>query len=211
MKIETKLPWLNGSNNTAKIQYSTVQQLLLDFPDDEVVTLEVGSPYGGAVEAMAKLLGERGKAYGYDTFEGHPKDLADDPTSLEATCMDPWYHESMLGREGLSYEYQRTVLDQEGLVNAILVKGRINEHSFDDIKKAHFAILDLDLIKPTKIAYEAVKDRIVRGGYLFFHDAIPFNHLPLIHQFVYGEVIPDGRWELVIEDENGLLTGLKRK
>lgn len=210
-EIKTRLHWLNCSNDTAKHQYWVIDELLEAFPNEEITALEIGSPYGGAVEVMATLLKGRGKAFGYDTFDGHPKDLADDPTSLEATCMDAWYHDDNLGRAGLSYEYQRAVLDEEGLDNAILVKGRINEHSFDDIDRIHFAMIDLDLIKPTVVAYNAIKDKFVKGGYLFLHDALPEDHLPMIHEFVYKEIIPSGLWEVIIEDKKALLTGLRRK
>lgn len=208
---ETKLYWLNKSNATARHQYDIVSNLSEGFPNEKIVALEIGSPYGGAVEMMATVLKNRGTVYGYDTFEGHPKDLADDPHSLEATCMEAWYHHSMLGREGLAYDYQRQVLDSLGLDNAILVKGRINEHSFDDIEKIHFAMLDLDLIKPTRVTYEAIKDKFVKGSYLFIHDALPSDHLPYIHNFVYDEIIPSGLWSVEVEDPQGLLVVLKRK
>lgn len=209
--IKTRLPWLNCSNDTAKYQYWVLEELLQTFLDEDITALEVGSPYGGAVEVMAKLLKNRGKAYGFDTFEGHPKDLADDPNSFEATCMDGWYKEDKLGIAGLSYDYQRAVLDLEGLSNAILVKGRINEDSFNAIDRIHFAMLDLDLIKPTITAYEAIKDKIVPQGYVFFHDALPPQHLPYINEFVYNKVIPSGLWEVIIEDSGALLTGLRKK
>jgi hypothetical protein len=111
----------------------------------------------------------------------------------------------------LTYEYQREMLDQEGLINAILVKGRINEHSFDDIPYAHMVMLDMDLMKPTKIAYEALKDKIVPGGFLFLHDAVPPEHLPLLHNYVYKEIVPDPKWELMYEDPVMVLTELRRR
>lgn len=207
--MNPKLPWLNSGNDTGKHQIETIKKILKDF-DEEITTLEVGSPYGGAVEVMATMIKGRGTAYGYDTFEGHPKFLADDPTSMEAVCMDPWYHETMLGREGLDYEFQKKVLKELGLTNAILKKGLVDEHSFDDIEKIHFAMLDMDLVKPTIVAYHAIKDKVVKGGYLFFHDALPEDHLPLINKFVYEEVIPSGMWKPVIEDGRAYLVGLKR-
>lgn len=208
-KITTKLPWLNSSNDTAKHQYWVVDEVIKIFKKD-ITVLEIGSPYGGAVEMMSKILKKKGKAYGYDTFVGHPKDLADDRTSLEAVCMEPWYHQDNLGRAGLDYDFQRKILDEEGLDNAILIKGRIDENSFDNIDKIHFAMMDLDLIKPTIVAYHAIKDKFVKGSFLFFHDAIPADHLPYIHDFVYNDVIPDKRWKVVIKDPKAMLIGLKR-
>jgi hypothetical protein len=34
------------------------------------------------------------------------------------------------------------------------------------------------------------------GGFLFLHDAVPGDHLPLLHHFIYKEVVPDPMWEL---------------
>ena len=210
MKPSNHLRWLNAGNETGIIQLMVMENLISKFPNEELVGLEIGSAYGGAVETMAGLLKGRGKYYGYDTFEGHPRDLADDINDLEATCMDMWYDDHRFGTNNLSYEYQRRVLDEDGLDNAILVKGRVNKHSFDDIEKIHFAILDLDLIKPTKIAYEAIKDKIVVGGYLFMHDALPEDHLPMINAFVYRQILAENRWKVIAESLPGLLTVLER-
>jgi len=210
MKPSNHLRWVNVGNETGIIQLMVMENLIAKFPNEEIAGLEIGSAYGGAVEVMAGLLRGRGKYYGYDTFEGHPDDLSDDPNSLEARCMDMWYQDPRFGVEALAYEYQRRILDEQGLDNAILVKGRINEHSFDDIKKIHFAMIDLDLIKPTKIAYEAIKDKIVIGGYLLMHDALPEDHLPMINVFVYKQVLAENRWKVVAESPQGNLTALER-
>lgn len=204
-----KLIWINNANNTSIIQLEYLGFLKNQF--DNINVLEVGSAYGGAVETMAKVLRGRGKAYGYDTFEGHPSDLAEDPTSKEAICMEVWYNHEGFGRDRLRYDYQRKILDEQGLDNAILVKGRVNEHSFDDIKEAHMVMLDMDLAKPTKIAYYAIRGKIPSGGYLFLHDALPAEHLPLLHNFVYDEILKDNIW--IIEDEKPeqLLLILKRR
>ena len=212
MEFNNKLFWLNMGNGAAEKQVALLEKILTDFPKDKLTTLEVGSPYGGAVEFAARLMGKRGTAYGYDTFEGHPVDLADDPDSSEAHAMDQWYARTDYTPEMLTYEYQRKVLDEEGLSNAILVKGRLNEHSFDDIKKAHLVMLDLDLIKPTILAYDALKDKIVKGGYLMTHDSFPADHLPLIYDFVHNVIAKDGRWMIVGEYDrfDGFMTVLQR-
>ena len=206
-KYRNKLPFLNAGNNTGIYEAQILQYLVGKFKE-KLTILVVGSAYGGEVEFIAKLLYGRCNVYGYDTFIGHPKDLADDPTSLEATCMQVWY--DAFGMKGIEYDYQRKLLDEQELFNAHLIKGRVNEHSFDDIKKAHFVMLDMDLIKPTRVAYHAIKDKIVKGGFLFFHDALPIDHLPLIHQFVYDEVLKDKRWNIVKEDNEANLTVLRR-
>jgi hypothetical protein len=207
---KNKLIWINLSNGAAQHEVRIAKYLIENFPNTKLIFLEVGSAYGGGVEYLANLLRFRGLVYGYDTFVGHPKDLADDPTSLEATCMDIWYEYPKLGRKRLSYEYQRKALDSLDMTNAILVKGRINDHSFDDIDKVHMAMLDLDLIKSTRVAYHALKDKIVSGGFIMFHDALPPDHLPYIHDFIYNEVIKDRRWLVELEDPLAMLVILKR-
>lgn len=199
MVISNKLVWLNVACGGVEYQVPLLQELMAKFPHDKIVHLEVGSAFGGCVEFIAKLLKDRGVVYGYDTFEGHPKDLADKPDSEEAGAMEPWYKMPGFSPEQLTYEYQRKTLDEEGLSNAILVKGRINEHSFDDIEKAHMVMLDLDLVSPTKVAYEALKDKVVKGGYLLMHDVFPPQLLPELNKFYIEEVRRDKGWLVVTE------------
>jgi len=197
--MQNKLMWLNAGNETSMIQMLLLEQLKYKFPNDEIIGIEVGSAYGGGVEMGSQFIKGRGKYYGYDTFEGHPRDLAVAQDNPEAYCMDMWYEseDTGYGVKTLDYDYQRKILDDEGLDNAILVKGRVNEHSFDDLEKIHFAIIDLDMINPTKVAYNVIKDKMVIGGYLMFHDALPENHLSLINRFVYEEVLKDKRWKII--------------
>lgn len=214
-KAENHLRWLNAGNETGIIQLMVMENLIAKFPNDEIIGLEIGSAYGGGVEAMARLLKGRGKYYGYDTFEGHPRDLAVSPNDLEATCMDMWYSDEGMFKgfgkgERLTYEYQRKMLDDQGLDNGILVKGRINPNSFDDIKKAHFAILDLDMIGPMKMAYELIKNKIVIGGYLFIHDAVPEDHLPMINIWAFHQVLAENTWKVIANAPRGNLLALER-
>ena len=206
---EHGLRWLNCCSPTASTQLRYCEQLPILFSKQQLTILEIGSAYGGAVEMMAKVIGSRGRVYGYDTFVGHPKDLADDQTSSEAICMDVWYKHKLFGLERLDYGYQRKILDKQGLDNAILVKGRINEHSFDDIEKIHMAMIDLDLIKSTKVVYEAIKDKVVKNGYLLMHDTMP-DCLPLIYKYLHEVVLEDGRWMIDLEVPKGYLTVLKK-
>ena len=195
------LKWLNFPSSDANYQMDIVKSLPSRF-EGKLTLLEIGTPYGGAVEWMAKEL-PNSIVYGFDTFEGHPRDLSENQNSPEAICMDQWYNK--YGKEELDYDYQRKVLDEEGLKNAVLVKGRINEHSFDMIDKIHFAMLDLDLIQPTKVAYEAIKNKIINGGYLFMHD---YKALDLIREFIDREVIPSGLWESKLEGNLAILQKL---
>ena len=206
MKYKNNLAWLNVGNHTAFIQIAALERLMKLFP--YIVALEVGSAYGGAVETMATYLKGRGKVYGYDTFEGHPKDLGLD--FKESHAMDSWYQDPHFGTDILDYDYQRRILDENGLDNAVLVKGRVNKHSFDDIEEAHLVMIDLDMVNPTKIVYEALKDKIVFGGYLLFHDTVPADHLPLLHNYVYKEVMKDKKWKFHADYPKSYLTILQR-
>lgn len=212
MKPFNRLAWINTGNEAGMIQMLVLENLIKKFPKEELTCLEVGSAYGGSVEFGAQLLKGRGRYYGFDTFEGHPKDLGIPGDGMAIDCMDMWYDSGLevYKRDKLSYEYQRGVLDEEGLDNAILVKGRVNEHSFDGIDKVHFAMIDLDLINPMRTAYEAVKDKIVMGGYLLIHDSLPQDHLPMIYALVYNQIIPEGKWKVIIKSNMGMLTVLER-
>lgn len=206
---KTKLVWLNNSNKTGELQLDYLDKIIEEVKTD-IVACEIGCAYGGGVEAMARRLMGIGHVYGFDTFVGHPKDLADDIHDKEATCMEPWYSDQWFGTAGLDVDYQRKILKEEGLDNVTLVKGRVNEHSFDEIDKINFALIDLDLIKSTRSAYAGCKDKFVKGAYLFMHDAFPPEHLPMINEFVYSELLKSGDWKLERESVQGLLTILKR-
>lgn len=199
-----KLTWLNLDGIVSEAQIKKVEELSLKF--GKINVLEIGSAYGGAVEYLAQTY-PNAEVYGYDTFEGHPKDLTYDPNSTEATCMDYWYRPDILGTDKLSYEYQTEAL--KDLPNAHLVKGRVNRNSFDDIKEVHMAMIDLDLIQPIMTAYMAIKDKIVKGGYLMFHDYAD-NHLPMILFFVDEVVIPSGLWEVESHKDQAFII-LKKK
>ena len=221
LNFRNQLVWLNAGNPAGRIQIELCERILDEFPEDKLVGLEIGSAYGGGVEFLAKCWYGRGKVYGYDTFEGHPRDLADNQDDKEAWCMDIWYdngkHVPQLNAKCLDYNYQRKILDDQLLNNVTLVKGRINSHSFDDIKQIHFAMIDLDLIKPTVVAYNAIKDKFVPGAYLMLHDSLSPQHLPKIYHFVYDVVVKDGRWNEINDTWNeiqtvaGMVTVLKRK
>jgi len=173
-----------------------------------LVGAELGIAYGGGVEEIGKLWKGRGTIYGFDTFEGHPKQLAKSKDDFEATCMDLWYKN--FPQEMLSYEYQRAQLDKQGLDNVILKKGLINQHSCDDIPDLNYCLLDLDMYTSMVVAYEAIKNKMLPGSYLFFHDVVPATHLPMIHDWFFDVVLVDGRWELVGTNEDNFIAGVRR-
>lgn len=193
---------LNILNGAEQICLDYCQSLLNN--DKELYGVEMGISWGGGVEKIGQIWKGKGIVYGYDTFEGHPKQLAINKEAHEATCMDYWYNTMPINE--LSYEYQREELDKQGLSNVILVKGLINENSCRDIPYLNYALLDLDMIKSMKIGYSAVKDKIVKGGCLFLHDVVGHEFLPELHDWYL--TIKD-KWE-VVEYPQSYLACLKK-
>ena len=190
------------ANNAQDICLNYCQKLLTEV-DTPLIGAEFGSAYGGGVESIGKLWKDRGIVYGFDTFIGHPKQLAVNLQDEEATCMDFWYQ--YFPNDELSYEYQRAELNRQGLDNVILKKGLNDVFSCEEIPYLNYALLDLDILASMKIGYEAVKNKIVKGGYLFFHDVI---QLPLLNDWFLNEVMRDNLWEIIVQW--GFLVGVKR-
>jgi hypothetical protein len=160
--------------------------------------VEMGIAWGGGVEDIGKIWKDCGTIYGYDTFEGHPKQLGNETTEL--TALDEWYMK--FGTDTLSYEYQRAELDRQGLDNIVLVKGLINKDSCADIPYLHYALLDLDILESMQIGYEAVKHKLLPGGYLCIHD---YGWMPLLTKWADRELLPCYE----IHHQSGILLVLK--
>jgi len=191
--MKTKLLNLNSTNGDSSVQ-SHIQKLLLkEFSGERLYGAEIGIAYGGGLESACRIWGDRGFLYGIDTFCGHPKHLSDDVNSFEAVCMDGWYKQ--YGIDKVSYDYIYSTLIGEGINNFELIEGEVTPGSLNGVEKLHYVLLDLDLIKPMKVGYSAVKDKMVKGGYICVHDVVPPDHLPLINQWWYGEVMPTGLYE----------------
>jgi hypothetical protein len=201
--ITTSLKTLNEFNGADKVCDKYEKEILAKFSTN-LIGVIMGVPFGGDVERLAKTWGEKGKVYGYDTFEGHPKQLAKDINSFEATCMDLWY--GQYGMDKVKIEYQRAELDKMGLTNAFLVKGLINKDSCKDLDHINYAFIDLDIIASMRAGYEAVKDKILPGGILILHD---INNIPSLIPWYEKEIKKDPAWEMV--EEYTALTGVLRK
>jgi len=202
--ISTTLKTLNALNGADKVCDLYEKKCLEEFSTPLIGVL-MGIPYGGDVERLAKTWSERkGKVYGYDTFEGHPKHLAPDMTCFEATCMDLWYQE--LSMEGTKIEYQRQELDKMGLTNAYLVKGLISKDSCKDLPYINYAFIDLDILASMEAGFEAVKYKLAKGGYLLMHD---INNIPRLKIWYNDIVIKDPMFEVV--ETPRALTGILRK
>ena len=173
-----------------------------------LVGAELGIAYGGGVEAIGKLWRGHGVIHGFDTFTGHPTQLAYSQEAWEAKCMTPDY--IGYGYESLTYEYQRRQLDAQGLDNVILHKGLINEHSLDDIPVLHYALLDLDFIVAMVLGYTLVRTRIVPGGYLCLHDVVPRGNMIGLWG-LYQEIVAGGEWSTEGVYMENYLVVLQRK
>ena len=176
------------------------------FSDERrLVGVEMGTAYGGGVEGIGKIWKGIGDIHAFDTFEGHPDFLADDPNSHEATCMRRWYSNQHAGkwripeltREMLSIEYQRKVLDDQGLSNVFLHKGLIDESSLNGINDIHYCLLDMDLVSSMRLGFSLVKDKIVPGGFLALHDCTPKNHIPGLWE-LYKEILGSNKWKEIM-------------
>lgn len=181
----------------------------MDVFEDKLIGVEFGSCYGGGAELIGKLWGERGIVYGFDTFEGLPKQLAVDQTSFEATCMDEVYKK--LGTEKLSLEYQNGELKRQNITNVKFVKGLISPMSCADIPYINYAFLDLDIALSMANAYQACSDKIVPKGYLMLHDVIPDGHIPNTHKWYENIVLNDSRFEIEEEKKSSFIVVLRRK
>lgn len=201
---ETTLKTLNDVNGAHIVCEKFELQCLKDFPEGKLYAAIMGLAYGGDVERIIRNWGERGEVWGYDTFIGHPKHLAQDQNAFEATCMEHWYR--TIGTDALSYEYQRKVLDSLGFTNAHLIKGEVQKDSCKDIPYLNYAFLDMDIIASMQTGYEAVKDKLVEGGYLLLHDV---NNIQTLIQWYTTEVRTDPMWEILVEYDS--LTAVLRK
>ncbi|HUD73960.1 MAG TPA: hypothetical protein VMQ76_02735 [Terracidiphilus sp.] len=172
-----------------------------------LVGAEFGVAYGGGVETIAKLWTGCGVIHGFDTFQGHPVEIAYSPRAWEANCMDVDY--AAQGRERLSEEYIRGELSRQGLDNVFLHKGLIHDSSLYGIDALHYVLLDLDFIAAMVFGWTLVKDRIVPGGFLCLHDVVPRGNMIGLWG-LYQEIMASGQWSLEGEYPDNYLAVLRK-
>lgn len=198
---------INADNGADKIFFKYAQIVTDRFQKDLTGVL-MGIAYGGEVEKLADMWRGKGFVYGYDTFEDmHPKYLVEPEYPNEAECMDLWYIQE--GVEKLKYSYQRGYLDGKGLTNAFLIKGLVNKDSCKNIDKIHIALLDMDIYHSMRTGFEAVKDKIVVGGYLHIHD-VPNNYLKRLQKWYDDVVLKDKSFKMVEQSEGSYTTILEK-
>ena len=205
--IKTELQWLNNVNGADKIAAEYHQKVLDEFKDN-LVAVVMGSAYGGELEYIARLWGDKGKVYGFDVFDDlHPKHICADPESFAATCMDYWYGLEEYGRDKMKLEYQQGLLDGMKMDNVKLIKGLVDKDSCKDIKNIHYAFLDMDMVESMSIGFEAVKDNMAIGGYLFLHDT---QNIPEVGKWYREVVLKDKRYKQIFKGDAQMLVGLQR-
>jgi len=210
---------LNSNNGADKLTHEIAERCLTEFKG-KLYGVEKGCPYGAALAFIGELWRGRGTIWGFDTFEGHPQEIAElCPDTIKdkgvdsnaARCMDYWYNSPDYGTDKLKYEYIRSKLDELGLDNAILVKGLFtSETKIDFIPKLHYAMIDFDYPLSQWDGYNAVKNKIVKGGYLCLHDMIPKGHIAGNYER-YQDILAEGIFDIELEDRASLLVILKKK
>lgn len=210
---------LNDDNGASAITTKIAQTLLDGLVDDHDMLFgaEFGVAFGGGIEKIGKLWGSRGFIWGFDTFTGHPKEIAEQcPDTLRegglkahaAWCMDAQYEK--YGTE-YSLEHIRAELDKQGIHNVHLIQGLITEKTnVGFLPMLHYVLLDLDFPLSMRNAYRLIEDRMVVGGYLCLHDVIPKGHIPGCWE-LYQEILAEGKYELENEFPGSYLAVLRRK
>ena len=127
--------------------------------------IEFGSYKGGNAIFMAyvaKKLFPGMKVYALDTFEGMPKT----DTSIDKHVAGDFID--------VSFDELQEYVQSLGLDNLVLVKGLFEDTVADVLKKASnisLAHIDCDIYSAVGFSYEAVKQFMVKGGYIVFDDA----------------------------------------
>lgn len=208
---------LNDTNGASLHTLEIAERCLSEF-EGQLTGVEMGIAYGGGVEAIGKLWKDRGTIYGMDTFEGHPQEIAEicedskndgGKDSFAARCMDGWYQSTEYGTDAIKLNYIQSELDKQSLSNVKLVKGLITNKTKLPFKELHYCFIDLDYPLSQIQAYELVKNKIVKGGYLLLHDMIPKGHIKGNYE-KYQSILNDGLFEVVKEVEPSFLVVLKK-
>lgn len=199
---------INATNGAATILTLIHYLIPTLFPDEKITGVEMGVAYGGGIEKLGMRWKGKGEVYGYDTFEGQPKELAWSPECVEAKCMDGIYRH--YGMDRLSVDYIRGELDKKGLSNVHLVKGLVCKNSCSNLKEIHYAFLDMDIYESMQEGYDAVKDKITYGGFLCLHDVCGKGFQTLFP--LYTRIKKDSMWTVVYEGaEDALAVLVKTK
>lgn len=209
---------LNDTNGASTHTLRIAEKLLQEFPET-LTGAEFGVAYGGGVEAIGKLWKDRGLIYGFDTFEGHPEEIAEicayskekgGKSSFAARCMDGWYQSPEYGTEAIKMNFIQSELNRQGLDNVKLVQGIVTDKTKVPFKKLHYCFIDLDFPLSQWQTYNLVKNKIVKGGYLLMHDMVPEGHIHGNYEY-HLQILNEGIFELIQEIPESFLTIFKKK
>lgn len=209
---------LNDTNGASELTKFYSRKCLEEF-NGFLIGAEFGVAYGGGIARIGADWKDRGVVYGFDTFEGHPKEIANICEyskqdngffSSAATAMDFWYEKN--GIENTSKNHITKKLDSVGINNVFLVKGLITEKSnIHYIPYLNYCLLDLDFPLSMIHAWNLVKNKIVKGGYLCLHDVVPRGHIHGLWE-CYQEMISENLYDVISEtDEYTGLAILRKK
>lgn len=164
---------------------------------------EFGVAYGGGLLTCCHVLLDRGFVFGYDTFEGHPKNEvlkckysleAGGLNSVAATCMDGTYEQGISRNYSYDYESINFYLSSNKMTNYKLIKGLIDENFILNEPYFDVVLLDLDIPYSMKIAYEKIKHKISANGYLIMHDVSLSKKIPGLWE-LYEEILEEKLFE----------------
>jgi hypothetical protein len=208
---------LNDTNGASVITQWYAKRCLTEF-SEHLYGAEFGVAYGGGIQGIGLNWRGRGTVWGFDTFEGHPVQLADQceyskagggASSTAATCMQNWYHR--FGTDAIRYGHIRGELDKQGLDHVQLIKGLVTDQTeIPFIPKLHYALLDMDFPLSQWNGYNLIKHKMVKGGYLCLHDMVPKGHIHGCYER-YQEMLAEGLFEIVLENASSLLAVLRKK
>lgn len=201
--------------NGASLPILGVAGKALSVFEKDLIGAEFGIAYGGSVKTIGQIWKDKGIIYGFDTFDGHPKEVAlKDPCcnfskdSQQAACMDFWY--DRFDNRELTIEYQQNELNKERLSNVRLVKGLIDEKSnIDYIPYLNYALLDLDIPLSMKNVFNLIEPKLVKGAFLCLHDVLPKGHLAGLSEW-YETILASQKFDIVWEYPNSHLAVLQK-
>lgn len=144
--------WL--SNAEALGLYNTAKML-----PENAVCVEIGSWHGKSTYCIAKGL-KSGKLFAIDPFNA---DAKFDPTNSEI-------YAKQMGESNLLQAFKQN-MQKFDVLSKIVIKQGYSEDFHNEFDKIDFLFIDGDhSIKGCKNDYDLYADKVVKGGFILFHD-----------------------------------------
>ena len=147
------------------IVLSSLLKNILDFKDLQGDIIEIGSYQCGTTIAMAKFLEYAKidkKIYSCDTYSGFPFSEDESPKSMIKSEMFLDNNLDDVKNKIKKYGVEDKIELVVGSFEDTLPK--LNEKNYS------MSFVDCDLSKSCKVALEHLKNRMVKGGFIFVHD-----------------------------------------